>query len=113
MTSLGDEQPDNLLFYPAPISNVLLSQAGIGYLLSTPSILPFVVAETIGDVNLFYMNKTSPYAAPGQATNEYAEANGYVEPGAPLRAADVVVQRHSDHLSQRQQRMHDSRRDNQ
>ena len=83
-TSLGDEQPDNLLFYPAPVSNVLLSQAGFGYFLTSPSVLPYVVAQSIGDVNLFYMNSTSPYAAPGQTTNEYAEANGYVEPGAPF-----------------------------
>ena len=79
-TSIGDEQPDNLLFISVE-QGVLLSQAGIGYRLSSPSILPLVMGSTINDVNLFFMNHTSPYAT--TYADQYAEANGKVESGAP------------------------------
>ena len=79
-TSIGDEQPDNLLFINQE-QGVLLSQAGIGYKLSSASILPRVTSSLINDVNLFYMNHTSPYAT--WSTDQYAEANGKVESGAP------------------------------
>ena len=80
-SSIGDEQPDNLLFINQE-QGVLLSQAGLGYKLSTPSILPRVVGKTIADVNMFFMNHTSPYAT--YTSDEYAEANGNVEAGAPF-----------------------------
>ena len=81
-TSIGDEQPDNLLFINQE-AGVLLSQAGIGYLLTSPSILPRVGnGATINDVNLFFMNHTSPYAT-NLLNDEYSEANGQVESGAP------------------------------
>ena len=79
-TSIGDEQPDNLLFINVE-QGVTLSQAGIGYKLSSQSILPLVKNAKIGDVNLFFMNHTSPYAT--TYADQYAEANGNVESGAP------------------------------